>query len=149
MPRQNFIARESFVEAAEKQTKDSLLSIPAFASHIRLLSENKMNESIRFLYERPLIPAHYHVDVSALPLNGEYTRISLHGRYANGQAFQDETDLVVVLIDFEAAFRAAMLGDTSLYQPQPPKPVHPKKLVQHTMSVAAALGMLFLRRNHG
>ena len=146
MPRQNFIARESFVDATEKQTKDSLLSIPAFAPNIRLLAENKMNESIRFLYELPATRVCYHIDASVLPLNREYTRISLHGRYASGQAFNHDNDLASVLLDFEAAVKAALRGDVSLYTPYAPRPANTKKFLHYTLTLATAVGMLFLRK---
>ena len=146
MPRQNFLARASFVDATEQQAKDSLLSIPAFAPNIRLVAENKMNESYRFSYELPVRKVQYHIDASVLPLNRDYSRISLHGRYANGQAFQHDADMDIVLRDFEAAVQAALKGDASLYKPYEPKPASSKKLLQYTMGFVASVGVLFLRK---
>ena len=123
-----------------------MLSIPAFAPNIRLISENKMNESIRFLYELPATDGHFHIDACVLPLNREYTRISLHGRYANGQAFSDDTDMTLVLGDFEKAIKAALLGDVSLYKPYVPKPANSKKLLNYAMTLTTAVGMLFLKK---
>src|SRR3954462_3258049 len=103
MPRQNFLTRESFIDATAKQAKDSLLSIPAFAPNIKLVAENKLNESIRFSYELPMEEKQYHIDASILPLNEQYIRISLHGRYASGQAFNNDAEMAIVLHDFESA----------------------------------------------
>ena len=79
MPRQNFLSRESFVDASEKQAKDSLLAIPAFVPNIRFVSENKMVGSSRFSYEQSEKNIEYVIDVSVLPLNDQFTRVCLHG----------------------------------------------------------------------
>lgn len=146
MPRQNFLSRESFVDASEKQAKDSLLSIPAFAANIRFLNENKLNESFRFLYEMPVKNIRYFIDASVLPLNEKYTRISLHGRHANGHTFNSDSDMAVALHDFESAIQAALKGDASLYKPYEPKVSNTKKFTQYTAAVAASVGVFFLRK---
>src|SRR4051794_9356875 len=146
MPRQNFLSRESFVDASEKQAKDSLLSIPAFASNIRLIAENKMIESIRFSYDLAVKEIQYFIDVSVMPLNEKYTRISLHGRLKGGQALTSTTDLAIALHDFESAVMAALKGDVSSYKPYTPKPGNSKKLVQFAATVAASVGVFFLRK---
>jgi hypothetical protein len=48
MPRQNFLSRESFVEATEFQAKESLLSIPVFVPNIKLIEENTKLQSFKF-----------------------------------------------------------------------------------------------------
>ena len=80
MPRQTFLSRESFVDATERQTKETLFSIPAYVSHIRMVAENKVIESYKFHYEQAHKNIHYVIDVSILPLNDQYTRISLHSQ---------------------------------------------------------------------
>src|SRR5437764_1476781 len=129
MPRQNYLSRESFVDATEKQAKDSLLSIPAFASNIKLVAENKLTDSIRFTYDQAFKKLQYNVNVSVLPLNEKYTRISLHATYANGQAFQSDSDINIALHDFESAIEAALKGDISTYKPYQPKETAAKKVV--------------------
>lgn len=146
MPRQNFVARESFVDAAEQQVKDSLLSIPAFAANIRLLAENKLNESFRFSYELPVKKTAYHIDACVLPLNKDYTRISLHGRFASGQAFVHDADMAIALHDFESALHAAIRGEASAYQPYEPKTTQKARIIQMATGFVAAAGMFFLRR---
>lgn len=146
MPRQNFLSRESFIDATEKQAKDSLLSIPAFASNIRYVNENRMNESFRFTYEMPVKNIKYSIDVSILPLNEKYTRISLHGRHTNGHTFNNDSDMAIALHDFESAIQAALKGDASLYKPFEPKVSNSKKIVQYTTSIAASVSLFFLRK---
>jgi hypothetical protein len=146
MPRQNFLTRESFVDATEKQAKDSLLSIPAFAPNIRLLAENKMNESLRFSYELPVKETQFHIDASILPLNEQYIRISLHGRYASAKSFSNDSDMAIILHDFESAIMAALKGDVSLYKPYEPKPGNSKKLMQIATGVVASVGVFFLKK---
>jgi hypothetical protein len=146
MPRQNFLSRESFVDASEKQAKDSLLSIPAFAPNIKLVAENKMIETIRFSYELPVKHTIYFIDVTVMPLNEQYIRISLHGRHANGQAFHNDSDMAIALHDFESAIQAALKEDVSLYKPYEPKVSNSKKLIQFSATIAASVGVFFLRK---
>ena len=117
MPRQTFLTRESFVDATEKQTKETLFSIPAYLSNISLLSENKLVESYRFSYEQTEKKLQYVIDVSILPLNDQYTRISLHASHTNGQAFYSDSDMAFALHDFESAIHAALKGDLAHYKP--------------------------------
>jgi hypothetical protein len=147
MPRQNFLSRESFVDASEKQVKDSILSIPAFATNIRLIAENKMIESIRFSYHLAVKEIEYLVDVSIHPLNEKYTRVSLHGRHASGQAFTNNSDMAIALHDFESAIMAALKGDVTLYKPYIPKTGNSRKVLQVAATVVASLGVFFLRKN--
>ena len=146
MPRQNFLTRESFVTATEKQAKDSLLSIPAFVSNITLIGENKMIQSFKFCYSQPVKNTQYHVDVSMLPLNEQYIRISLHGRHIGGQAFNHDADMAIALHDFEAALQAALKGDTSLYKPYQPKVRNRKKIIQFAAAFVTSLTMTILKR---
>ena len=147
MPRQNFLSKESFVDATEKQTKDSIMSIPAFAPNIKLIAENKMIESIRFSYELAVKEIEYYIDVSIHPLNEKYTRVSLNGRHASGQSFHNNTDMAIALHDFESAILAALKGDVSQYKPYVPKPGNSRKMMQAAATVVASLGVFFLRKN--
>jgi hypothetical protein len=146
MPRQNFLSRESFVEATEVQAKESLLSIPVFASNLRLIAENKMLQSFKFSYRFPEKNIEYNIDVTILPLNDKYTRISLHGTHINGEAFSNDADLAIALHDFESAIESAIKGDVSLYKPYEPKEKKTRKFIQMATTVAASAGFFFLRK---
>jgi hypothetical protein len=117
MPRQTFLSRESFVDATEKQTRETLSSIPAYVSHIVLLSENHVIESYRFTYDRADKKQQYIIDVRILPLNDQYTRISLHASHTNGHAFYEDPDMGFALHDFESAIHAALKGDLAYFKP--------------------------------
>lgn len=146
MPRQNFLAKESFVNASEKATKESLMSIPVFASNIKLIAENQKLHSFRFLYEHVAKKIKYHVDVSVLPLNDQFTRLSLHGTHINAEAFEHDADMAMALHNFELAANAAINGDSSLYKPYEKKTGSSKKIIQLTTSLIASVGILFLRK---
>jgi hypothetical protein len=146
MPRQNFLSRESFIESTEKQAKDTVLSVPAFASNIRLIAENKMIESMRFSYELPVKKTLFLIDVSVLPLNNKYTRICLHSRQTDGQAFHNNADMAIALHDFESAIMAALKGDVTLYKPYMPKVSNTKKFFQVATAFIATVGVLFLKK---
>ena len=146
MSRKTYLTKEFFVDALEKQTKESVLSIPAFVNNVKLVAENKLVELTRFVYEQPLKKLTYYIDVSVLPLNEKYTRVCLHASYMNGQAFHSDGDLSVALHDFESAVCAALKGDTSSYKPFTPEPPVSKKMVQYMVAAGASLGVFFLRR---
>lgn len=146
MPRQNFLSRESFVSASEELTKESLLSIPVFAPNITLLTDNKMLQKLRFLFSDAEKEAAYFIDVSVLPLNEQYTRISLHATHTNGQSFHHDPDMALALHDFESAIIAAMNGDTSLYQPSASMPKKSKNFLRSIVTIVASISFLVLKK---
>lgn len=144
MPRQNFLTRESFVEASEIQAKESLLSVPVFVPNIKLIAENEKLQSYKFCYQLPVKNLEYYVDVTILRLDTQYTRISLHGEYSNGQAFENDADMAVALHDFESAIEAALKGDVSIYKPYKPEEKKTKKFLQFTTALVATAGIFVL-----
>jgi hypothetical protein len=111
MPRQNFLSRESFVNASEMKTRDSIMSLPFHLGHIELLNENKMIDSTRFVYMHMGKNLEYFVDVTVLPLNDQFTRVSLHASHVNGHSFYEDAEMAVALHDFEFAIHATVNGD--------------------------------------
>ena len=146
MPRQTFLSRESFVDATEKQTKDTLFSIPAYVSHIRLVSENARIESYKFSYEQAEKKLDYIIDVSILPLNDQYTRISLHASHRNGHAFYADADMAFALHDFESAIHAALKGDLSHYRPASQKVSEPAGMSQFFSFCKSTISELLFRK---
>jgi hypothetical protein len=111
MPRQNFLSRESFVNASETKTRDSILSLPFHLGHIELISENKMIDKTRFVYIHPGKKIEYFIDVTVLTLNEQYTRVSLHASHVNGHSFYEDAEMAIALHDFESAIHATVNGD--------------------------------------
>jgi hypothetical protein len=146
MPRQNFLSREAFVEANEIQARESLLSIPVFVSNIKLITENTKLQSFKFCYQLPQKNLEYYVDVTVLPLDTQYTRISLHGEHSNGEAFDNDADMVIALHDFESAIEAALKGDVSKYHPYKPKEKKSKKFLQFSAAFVASAGIFVLKK---
>ena len=144
--RHNYLTRESFVPVSEEQARNSLRSIPAFAPHIAFLSENRFTESLRFRYALPS-GLSIQVDVTVLPLNETYTRVSLHGTYETGQALRDpkeENDLALALHDFEKAAEAAIRGEATGYEPPRPQPGKMRQAASGLTSLFTSIGFLFL-----
>jgi hypothetical protein len=146
MPRQNFLSRESFVEATEMQAKESLLSIPVFVPNIKLIAENIKLQSFKFCYQLPQKNTEYYVDVTLLPLDTQYTRISLHGEHSNGEVFNNDTDMAIALHDFESAIEAALRGDASTYKSYKPREKKSKNFLQISAAIAASAGIFILRK---
>ncbi|MGZ3838285.1 MAG: hypothetical protein ACXVMS_05145 [Flavisolibacter sp.] len=146
MPRQTFLSRESFVDATEKQTKETLFSIPAYVSNIKLVAENKLIESFKFSYEQVEKKLQYVIDVTILPLNDQYTRISLHASHNNGQAFYTDADMSFALHDFESAIHAALKGDLAHYKPLGQKVREANGFAQYFLSLKSSFLDLIFRK---
>jgi hypothetical protein len=116
MPRQNFLSSDFFVSATEAEAREALISIPDHLPHIKLLKENSLIQSIRFLYEHPEKSIHNYMDVTILPLDDQYIRFSLHASYTNGQAFYADPDISHALSKFEKAVHAAINKDFSTFR---------------------------------
>jgi hypothetical protein len=146
MPRQNFLSRESFVVASENQAKESLLSVPVFVPNIKLITENHKLQSFKFRYQLPQKNLEYHVDVTILRLDTQYTRICLHAEHSNGQAFEYDEDMALALKDFQSAIDAALKGDVSNYKPYKPKERKQRNFLKLTATLAASVGVVVLKR---
>jgi hypothetical protein len=141
MPRQTYLTKDFFVTASESATKQIILAIPTFIRNIKLVGENNVIRSVKFLYERPGADLHHHVDVSVLPLNEQFTRVTLHASYANGQAFYNDDFVENTLHNFESAIMAGVNGQLSIYELKEPRISTPKKIATY---LAASLGVFFL-----
>lgn len=146
MPRQNFLSRQTFVEASIDQAKESLLSIPVFASNIKFIAENEKLQSFKFCYELLQKNVIYYIDVTVLSLNNQYTRVSLRGEHSNGEAFDNDADMAIALHNFEKAIEASLKGDASNYQPHQPKEKKSKKFLQLSTTFIATAGLFLLRK---
>lgn len=146
MSRKNYLNKETFIAVSQQQAKDAVMSIPSFVTNIRLVSENRIMESVRFSYEDPQVNEVYLIDIKVLPLNDQYIRISLHGTYTNGQIFSDDRNMAIALHDFESAIDAAVKGDVSAYCPRQPKVNTSRKLAQMVSSAAASVGVLLMKK---
>jgi hypothetical protein len=116
MPRQSFLSRESFVKASAFRTREILLSLPFHLDHISYVTENRIIDSIRFYYQHPTKKREYYVDVSVLPLDEQFTRLSLHGMHVNGHAFHEDAQMALALHDFESAILASLGGELVHYK---------------------------------
>ena len=141
-----FLSQRVLCQRIGSSSKESILSIPVFATNIKLVQDNKMLQKMRFQYEEPEHDLRYFIDVSVLPLNDEYTRISLHATHIDGQAFHKDSDMAIALHDFESAVAAALNGDTSLYQPTTRKTKHSKGFVRYAFGIMASVGILMLKK---
>lgn len=122
MPKQNFLSTDFFVAASEEEAKKAVAALPAHLSHIKLLKENNLIQSMRFLYEHPDKSLNNYMDVSILPLNDQYVRFSLHASYTNGQRFHSDANISKALYQFEQSVYASFKKDfTSLQLPQKKK----------------------------
>jgi hypothetical protein len=146
MARKNFISKEFFVNATEQQTNETLLDIPQFVHNIKLVNKRTPAHTVKFLYEKEDLNLQYHVDISLLPLDHNYTSVCLHISYANGQVFNKDSNIILSLNNFEAAIQAALKGNLSEYQPVAKKQSTATRFANATMMLAASASMMFLSR---
>ncbi len=118
MPRQTFISKEFFLNASEKNTRLTLLSLPQVIEDVKFIRESNVLHSMRFLYQNTNNKKNYQVDVSLLPLNDNYTHVTLHVSHTNGQVFNNDNFIKYALVNFENAVHAAINHDLSLYAPR-------------------------------
>ena len=142
--RQNFLSKDFFVSASENATKQVLMSIPQFVDDIKYVGENTLVQTMKFMYNRQHDDLNHHVDVSLLPLSDGYTRITLHGTYANGQAFHKDEYISNALNNFESAINAAIKGEIAEFKPEEPKPSSLKRVWQMLGFIVAAVGISFI-----
>ena len=99
---------------------------------------------MRFLYEQPDKQFHNYMDVSILPLDDQYVRLSLHASYTNGQSFYSDPDISNALYYFEQSVYAALKNDFSCLYPEKKKKFAVKKASYFTSSFLSMIGLLFL-----
>jgi hypothetical protein len=130
MPRQTFATREFFVNVCEHVTQQGVLELPRTFHQMRFVAENAKLHSILFMYEPDDVGAPVQVSVSVLPLNDACTKVTVHGSYTNGCAFNHDKYMTLVMLNVEAALQAAISGSTA-FEPMVPK----KKLAQRCQHV--------------
>jgi hypothetical protein len=130
MPRQTFATREFFVNVCEHTTQQGVLALPRTFHQMRFIAENAKLHCMLFLYEPDDGRASIQVSVSVLPLNDECTKVTVHGSYTNGCAFNNDRYMALVMLNAEAALQAAISGSTA-FEPLMPK----KKLAQRCQHV--------------
>jgi hypothetical protein len=146
MPRQTFLARESFIDATAALAHDLLLTLPVQVSHVELICDKPAMDALRFCYREPVGEAAYLIDVTILPLNNQYTRISLHASHLNEHAFYEDAAMAFALHDFECMIHAALKGDLAHYQPFESGEKGGAKRFQPLQGFFSALLSPFLRR---
>ena len=113
MPRQNFLTKDFFVDVSEKEARLGLLDLTQCSQHIKFIKENTLTQSFRFLYQPVDGRKHFQVDISLLPLDGNYTQVVIHLAYTNGQELCRDAGAKTVLSLFEQAVQASLRGDTA------------------------------------
>src|SRR5919107_1308028 len=105
MPRQTFATREFFVDTCETATHEAVIALPYFFNRLRFLVENDKLHCIRFLYEPKEQQPAIQIAISVLPLNESYTKVTVHGSYTNGSAFNKDPYITTAVANVEAALR--------------------------------------------
>lgn len=143
MPRQTFLTREAFLTATDAQVKNILLSLPEVMPALSLVGENKLIEQMRFAYDAGEKQS-YFIDISVLPVNDLYTRLSLHAEYKNGKAFQTDPEMNITLHDIEIAVQSILKGEV-LYFPLEQKTKSINQISWFT-SFKSSFAFLFLKK---
>ena len=120
MPKHLHLSKEFFVNAPEQEARQYILQLPECISHIKFVEENRVRQSMRFIYERAeeANAESNLIEVSLLPLNVHQTRITLHSTYNGQPAVKKDFKITNALSNFESAIQAVVKGAINEYQPQ-------------------------------
>jgi hypothetical protein len=148
MAKRLHLSKDFFVNASEQEARHHILELPNCVSNIKLVEENPVRRSFKFVYERPAdAPEEYnYIDVSLLPLNVHQTRIKLHGSYINRNLFQKSFKVNNALCNFESAIHALVTGSISEYVPQQVK-IKNSRTLNIVLVLAGLAGVIYLIRN--
>ncbi len=112
MSRQTFITNSFFANASEESVRFVVLSLPQKTAEIKLVSENRKLNTIKLQCLHAAEEA-YHVDVSLLFLNNEYTQVNLHVAYTDGHSFNHDNKIKQAMLNFESFLQAAINGENA------------------------------------
>lgn len=117
MPRQTFATREFFVEARETAAHEAIIALPYFFNRLHFLALNEKLHSITFFYEPNGEHKPVHITISLLPFNESHSKITVHGSYTNGCAFNKDPYITTAVANVEAALHAAVSGSSASFEP--------------------------------
>jgi hypothetical protein len=124
------LSKEFFVNAPEQTARQYILQLPECISNIKFVEENRVRQSMRFIYERAEeanLESNL-IEVSLLPLNVHQTRITLHGTWSGQPAVRKDFKISNALSNFESAIQAAVKGTINEYEPQEVKTKAPHSM---------------------
>ena len=146
MSRKTFTTKQFFVNASQTEARQAVADLPQAFSRLQLLNENPKLHSFLFFYEQEGAQQHSHVAVSLLPLNDQQTQVTVHGSYANGQAFYNDPYVANALANFEAALQAAIKGGAASFEPLVAKQNFSYRWLRLVGTAAAFLSAVFIWR---
>ena len=128
MPKHLHLSKEFFVNAPEQEARQYILQLPECISNIKFVEENRVRQSMRFIYEgaeETNIESNL-IEVSLLPLNVHQTRVTLHSALNGQPAVKKEFKITNALSNFESAIQAVVKGTINEYEPQQAKAKTPQ-----------------------
>lgn len=139
MSRKSFVSSDFFVNTSEKDAKKALLALPDHLQHISLLKEDSVVQTTRFLFDNTEKSTQYYVDVSMMSLNDQYTRFNLHVSYTNGHSFNSDTEINLILYQFEQSVHASIKNNFDCLHLVDRKNPPPKKSFSFVNSLLSLL----------
>ena len=148
MAKRLHLSKDFFVNASEQEARHHILELPNCVSNIKLVEENPVRRSFKFVYERPAEnPEEYnYIDVSLLPLNVHQTRIMLQGSYINTNVYQKSFKVNNALCNFESAIHAVVKGSINEYVPQQAK-IGNSRVFNIVLALSVLAGIIYLIKN--
>src|SRR5215216_1383950 len=147
MPKHLQLSKEFFINAPEQEARQHILHLPDCISNIKFVEENRVRQSMRFVYERledTAVESDY-IEVSLLPLNVHQTRITLHSTNAGYAAYQKPFKTSNALSNFESAINAVVKGTINEFQPQQAKAKSPQGIRYLLALIGLGCAVYFIR----
>ena len=113
MQRQTFISNSFFVDASVSVAKAALFTLPQKVTNVKFISESDRLHTLRFLLQLNEVKQ-YHVDISLLPLNDEYTQVNLHISHTDGHSFQADSHIRQALMSFKGFIVSILHGEKNI-----------------------------------
>lgn len=145
MSKQNFISKEFFVHASEKNTQQALQALPQLIQSLKPADKAATVFTTNFIYSREGCEDHC-VTVSLLPLDTFYTNVTLHVSYVSGNVFYKDNLITNSLTNLECALKAAIDGNEAQFKPQPLGTKKYKKMFQFVISAFFIAGTFLVWR---
>lgn len=109
MPRSNFLSTEFFIQSNEERAVQLLLGVSSVITGCRFISKAAHQPVVYFLFEQN--KNIFKTAINYLPLNDEFTKITIQVSYADGHPFSSDNNCKEILHKLELIISALAKGE--------------------------------------
>lgn len=109
MPRSNFLSTQFFIPSNEERAVQLLLGVSSVIAGCRFISKAAHQPVVYFLFEQN--QNIFKTAINYLPLNEEFTKITIQVAYADGHPFTSDKNCKEILYKLELIISALAKGE--------------------------------------